>query len=87
MPQTKSAKKRLRQNVKRRAHNRAGRSRLRTALKGFDAAVAGGTGAEALPAAMAAVDRAAAKGLIHKREAARRKARMSKRVTGTKTGK
>lgn len=80
MPRTKSAKKRLRQNEKRRAHNRALRSRMRTALKRFDAAAAAGSGAEALPAAMAAVDRAAAKGLIHRHEAARRKARMSRRA-------
>lgn len=79
MPHSNSAKKRVRQNAKRRARNRALRSRMKTALKTFDAAARAGTGREALPAAMSAVDRAAAKGLIHKREASRRKARMSKR--------
>jgi small subunit ribosomal protein S20 len=55
--------------------NRAARSYLRTAVKKFDAAVAGGdrdTVSAAYTAAVKAVDKAAAHGLIHRNNAARK---------------
>jgi small subunit ribosomal protein S20 len=74
----KSQIKRNRQNEKRRLRNKAVRSELRTRVK---AAEAGGDGAEeALQAAMRTIDKAAAKGVIHKNEASRRKSRLQKRV-------
>jgi small subunit ribosomal protein S20 len=83
MPQTKSAKKRLKQDIKRRAANRAGRSKLRTMVKKVDAALAAGDATAikgAFQAAQKALDQAAAKGLIHDNAAARLKSRINARV-------
>lgn len=83
MPQTKSAKKRLKQDERRRAANRAGRSKLKTLIKKVEAAIAEGAG-DALKAAFQAaqkgLDQAAAKGLIHANAAARVKSRLNARV-------
>ena len=71
-----SAKKRIRQNEKRRAHNRARKNEIKAAMKTFsDAAATGDAGksAEALKAAIKTVDKIAAKGTIHRNTAARRK--------------
>jgi small subunit ribosomal protein S20 len=81
MPNTTSAKKALRQNLKRRALNRSQRSALRTTLKKFRAAAAGENSQEAesmYRVAVKRLDQAAAKGLIHKNTAARTKSRLSK---------
>ena len=83
MPNTPSAKKRLRQNDKRRQHNRTLRSRMRTQLRRVrDAVVAGDTEkAQAeLRVATKRLDQAAAKNLIHKNAAARSKSRLNKLV-------
>jgi small subunit ribosomal protein S20 len=78
MANIRSQMKRNRQNEKRRARNKAVRSELRTRVK---AAEAGGEDAdEAVRMAMKAIDKAAAKGVIHKNEAARRKSRLSRKV-------
>lgn len=78
MANIRSQIKRNRQNEKRRVRNKAVRSELRTHVK---AAEAGGEDAdEALRMAMKTIDKAAAKGVIHKNEAARRKSRLQKRV-------
>jgi small subunit ribosomal protein S20 len=83
MPQTKSAKKRLRQSLQRRAANRAGRSKLKTLVKKVRAAVAAGN-AEAIQTALRVaqknLDQAAAKGLIHRNAAARIKSRLCQHV-------
>jgi small subunit ribosomal protein S20 len=76
--------KRNRQNEKRRALNRTVRSRLRTTLKKFDAAVDAGDRAEAETAYRAAtreLDRAATKGVIHRNKANNKKSRLAKRLT------
>jgi small subunit ribosomal protein S20 len=74
--------KRNRQNERRRARNKAVRSELRTRSK--RAIVAAETGAEdsydALRMAIKRIDKAAAKGVIHKNQAANRKARLMKRT-------
>ena len=81
MPNTKNAKKALRQSRKRRVHNRSQRSTLRTTIKKFRTA-AEGDDAEATEnafrVAVKSLDQAAAKGLIHKNKAARTKSRLSK---------
>jgi small subunit ribosomal protein S20 len=78
MANIRSQIKRNRQNEKRRARNKAVRSELRTRVK---AAEAGGEGAdEAVREAMKTIDKAAAKGVIHKNEASRRKSRLQKKV-------
>jgi small subunit ribosomal protein S20 len=83
MPNTKSAKKRLRQNVRRRAHNRTIRSAMRTQMRKvrerLEAEDAAGAEAE-LRVATKKLDQAAAKNVIHKNAAARLKSRLARRL-------
>jgi small subunit ribosomal protein S20 len=78
----KSQIKRNRQNEKRRVRNKAVRSELKTRAKSAIAAAEEGAenSAEALQAAVKRIDKAAAKGVIHKNQAARRKGRLVKRI-------
>jgi small subunit ribosomal protein S20 len=77
MPNIKSAKKRVLVNRRKAARNKANRSALKTALK--KARAAEGEGKQALvQAAIQKVDQAAAKGLIHKNNAARKKSALAK---------
>jgi len=78
----KSQIKRNRQTVKRTARNKAVRSELRTRTKTAHAAFEeGGEHAEeALRLAIKRIDKAAAKGVIHKNQAANRKSRLMKRA-------
>ena len=85
MANIKSAEKRARQAVKRRAHNMASRSKMRTAMKDVLAAVQAGKQDEAqaiLKAAVPVIDSAAKKGLIHANAAARYKSNLNARVKG-----
>ncbi len=84
MPAKPSAAKRTRQDLKRRARNRTYKSSLRTAVKKVETAItAGDKGAaqEALTAACSRLDRTASKGVIHANAAARRKSRLTRRVS------
>ena len=82
MANIKSQIKRNRQNEKRRLRNKAVRSEMRTRTKAaVTTAEAGADGAaEALRIALQRIDKAAAKGVIHKNQAARRKSRLVKRT-------
>ncbi len=80
MPNIRSAKKRMRQSIKRRAQNRIHRAALRTALKRVRAAETPESATGAFAAAERLLDRAARKGLIAKNKAARQKHRLSKLV-------
>ena len=80
MPNTKSATKRLRQNLRRRTHNKAARSELKTAVKKVRAASEPQNATEAFRQAARMLDQAASKGLIHKNQAARSKGRLAKHV-------
>ena len=81
MANIKSQIKRNRQNEARRLRNRAVRSELRTRTKTAVAtAQAGEDPTEALRLAIKKLDKAAAKGVIHKNQAARRKARLHKQI-------
>ena len=83
MPNTESAKKRLRQNTKRRAHNRSLRSRMRTQIRRVREAVEAGDGEKAqteFRVATKRLDQAVSKNLIHKNAAARSKSRLNKLV-------
>ena len=83
MPNSISAKKSLRQSLKRRARNRGQRSALRTSVKRVREAVASGETEQAaslLTAATRKLDQAAAKNLIHANKAARTKSRLAKLV-------
>ena len=75
----KSAIKRIRQNEKRRLHNRTYRNRARTLVKQAREAIDGGDLEEARKATRVAVrdlDKLASRGVVHKRNAARRKSRL-----------
>lgn len=85
MPNIKSAKKRVQIGAVRNIRNKSDKSELKTVLKKFDAAVSGGTRAEAESAykvAVKTVDQAAAKGLIHKNNAARKKSSLDTKLAG-----
>jgi small subunit ribosomal protein S20 len=78
---TRSAKKRIRQNEKQRAHNKVSRTRARTHVKRARLAIQTGDSAQAQEAVLAAIselDKAAAKGVIHANNASRRKSRLMK---------
>lgn len=74
MPQHKSCEKRLKQDVKRNARNRAAMSSLRLALRNYRALEAGKRPAE-FAAFQSLLDRAVTKGIISKNRAARLKSR------------
>ncbi|MFG0335339.1 MAG: 30S ribosomal protein S20 [Maioricimonas sp. JB049] len=81
MPNSTSAKKALRQNLKRRQHNRTHRSALRTAIKKCRTAAEAGQHDQArdlFRVAVKQLDQAAAKGLVHRNTAARTKSRLSR---------
>src|SRR5690349_20817415 len=83
MPHTQSAKKRLRQNEKRRLRNRAVKKGIKVQLKKFLDLVKTGTVEqvrEELKVTVARVDRAAAHKVIHRNTAARKKAQLAKMV-------
>lgn len=81
MANIKSQIKRNRQNEQANQRNRAVRSELKTRTKHVDAAIDAGEGTEeALRAAVKRIDQAAAKGVLHKNTAARRKSRLVKKV-------
>lgn len=87
MAHSRSAKKRVRQNVKRRAINRWRENRVRSAVKELLAVVVKGDQAEAqtkLRGVYKVLDQIAAKGTIHKNAAARTKARLTARVNALK---
>ncbi len=80
LPNIKSAKKRVLVNETKALRNKMEKSALKTSLKKFDAAVAEGNRSEADVAykvAVKAVDKAAAKGLLHKNNAAHKKSSMT----------
>lgn len=86
MPNNASAKKRMRQEQKRRLHNRSVKSLVKTQVtKARQAINAADADAEAtVRAAVSELDRAAKKGVIHRNNAARRKSRLMKQLNATK---
>lgn len=86
MASIQSQIKRNRQNDKRRLRNRDYRGAARTAVKGARASLTGSEDAVAsVMAAISALDRAAQKGAIHRRNAARRKGRLMKHLGALQT--
>jgi small subunit ribosomal protein S20 len=79
MANIKSADKRNRQATKKRARNRTRVSRLRTTVKKYGQLDAKKK-AEAVPATHSEIDRALAKGVIHRNAAARYKSRLAKKA-------
>ena len=87
MPNTKSAKKRLRQNETRRDRNRSAKRALRNRIRKVREAVEGGSLEEAenqFKLAIKSLDRAGAANLIHRNAAARTKSRLSAKVKAMK---
>lgn len=83
MANIKSAIKRAKQNITRRAQNVGARSMFRTFVKNVLKAVETGNkvaATEAYTKAQPVIDKAAGKGLIHKNKAARIKSRLSARI-------
>lgn len=89
MANTKSAKKRIRQNEKRRIRNQDVKSRTRTYVKLAGAAMESGdfdASEQAVQKAIKEIDRAAQKGVLHKNNAARSKRRLMARLSKLKMG-
>jgi small subunit ribosomal protein S20 len=89
MANTASARKRIRQSVKRTQRNHARKSRMRSFVKKVETAIAGGNKQEATAALRAAqpeMQRAAGKGVVHKNTIARKLSRLSVRVKALVTG-
>jgi small subunit ribosomal protein S20 len=83
MPNIKSAIKRVKTSEARNAQNTMEKSAMRTAVKKVEAAVTvkdAAAAKEALVIASSKLDKAAAKGLIHKNAAARKKSRLMKKA-------
>lgn len=80
MANIKSQKKRNITNAKRAERNKAVRSELRTRVKSANRSIGTDTNAEDVRMAMKRLDMAAAKGIIHPNQAARRKSRLMKKV-------
>jgi small subunit ribosomal protein S20 len=88
MANTKSARKRMVQNEKRRLRNRRYLSGSRTAVKKARTVIASGDVAaaeDAVRSACATLDRAASKGVIHRNNAARRKSRLMAKLNRART--
>ena len=88
MAHSLSAKKRIRQNVKRNALNRWRKDRVKDAVKAFDAAIASGNLDEAqnlLKQASSVIDKVASTPAMHKNTAARRRSRLARRLNAART--
>lgn len=83
MPNIKSAAKRARQNLKREIRNRRIKSLLKTSIRRFEESLQNGDHEDAqakLHAAVRQIDKAAAKGILHKNNAARKKSRLNRQL-------
>lgn len=83
MANIKSQIKRNKQNLKRRARNRFFKGVARTSVKNAHEVLESGKKKDAIPAvqeAISVLDKTAAKGVIHKNNAARRKSRLMKKL-------
>lgn len=89
MANHKSAIKRIRTSERRRVRNRFFISRARTEIKSARTQIGNGdlnAAREATLAAIRTLDMAAAKGILHKNNAARRKSRLMKRLHALEAG-
>lgn len=83
MANHKSAIKRAKQSEVRRQRNRSQKTRMKTAIKGLEAAIAAGDSAaimEQLKETTSTIDKTAGKGVIHKNRASRKISRLTQRV-------
>lgn len=82
MPNSPSAKKRLRQSRMRRLHNRSVRSEIRTRTRAILEMESPAEAQDALSELYSALDRAARKRIIPAKAAARQKAQLARHVHG-----
>jgi len=85
-----SAKKRIRQNAKKRTINRARKSQIKTQIKRLEAALSSGNieaATEQFHLVARKLDKVAATSTMHKRTAARKKSRLAKRLNALKAQK
>lgn len=83
MANTKSAKKAILVQERRRVRNQMVKTRVRSSFKKANQAVAGNESEQAandVKAAVSEIDKAVAKGIIHKNTAARKKSRLMKKL-------
>ena len=88
MPIMKSAKKRLRQNIKHNLRNRSFKTALKTQMKKFLSAVKEGnvkTAEEELRLTVKKLDKGRAKGMLHIKTVSRKKSRLEKRLNQVKS--
>jgi small subunit ribosomal protein S20 len=79
----KSQKKRIITNAKRAERNKAVKSELKTRYKSAASSIGSDGNTEDVRLAVKRIDMAAAKGIIHKNTAARRKSRLMKKVNAS----
>lgn len=86
MANIKSAKKRVLVNATKQARNKSANSALKTAIKKANVAIEKNTDDKeaAVKAAIKKIDQAAAKGLLHKNNAARKKSALTLKLTASK---
>jgi small subunit ribosomal protein S20 len=85
LPNIKSAIKRVKVNEKKNLRNRIVKTKVKTAIKKFDAELANNpanAGAQ-YSVTTSAIDKAASKGIIHKNTANRKKSRLAKQMAKT----
>ncbi|HEX5325057.1 MAG TPA: 30S ribosomal protein S20 [Acetobacteraceae bacterium] len=89
MANTASARKRIRQTMRRTARNQARKSHMRTFVKKVESAISGGDKLAAVAAFRAAqpeLQRAAGKGVVHRNTVARKLSRLAARIKALRTG-
>ena len=90
MAHSLSAKKRVRQNAKRRTINRARKSQVKTQIKHLEAALDKGdvqAAAEQFRLVARKLDKTASTSTMHKKTAARKKSRLARRVNALQAKK
>ncbi|MCP4710381.1 MAG: 30S ribosomal protein S20 [Planctomycetes bacterium] len=89
MAHSLSAKKRIRQNAKRRTRNRAGKSAVKTQIKKFTEIAKQPSDVETLEKeyrnTQKQLDQLASKGVIHKNTIARKKAQLARKLNDAKS--
>ena len=85
-----SAKKRIRQNAKKRSINRARKSQVKTQVKHFEEALSSGdieAASKQYQLVVSKLDKTAATSTMHKKTAARKKSRLAKKLNSLKAKK
>ena len=87
MAHSLSAKKRVRQNARRKTLNRSRRSQVKTQIKHFETTLSEGNltaAQEQFPAVVKRLDKAGATSTMHKKTAARKKSRLARKLNALK---